>query len=250
MVSPKVNFSGLEKPDISIRHNDKKFKRCQTAPSYADVCPIVSIDPCYLVREAHDSELRIPRKSTLCLEKDATTRLSIISARSGADLDFPCASGRMSWGRTASFFSFNYDDQEGFRIDAPVIEQPSLLGSQAPVIERQEEVCANIVSVSSSTENMKVSKGSALHGSGNCVPCSFFRQRKGCEFGVNCDFCHVCSAGDCRRHRKKKATARKIQKEQEKANFATNVGFYHQLRRNERNQKENVVVSLTLERFI
>jgi len=47
------------------------------------------------------------------------------------------------------------------------------------------------------------SVGSALHGSGQCKPCAFLHS-KGCENGLNCQFCHVCDADERRRRRQAK----------------------------------------------
>mmetsp|Transcript_57598 Transcript_57598/g.122478 ORF Transcript_57598/g.122478 Transcript_57598/m.122478 type:complete len:203 (-) Transcript_57598:372-980(-) len=35
-----------------------------------------------------------------------------------------------------------------------------------------------------------MSKGSQLHSSGKCTPCKFFRSRRGCMNGQDCELCH------------------------------------------------------------
>lgn len=46
-------------------------------------------------------------------------------------------------------------------------------------------------------------KGSVGHWSGNCKPCAFF-YTKGCGNGVDCQFCHLCPAGEKKRRQKEK----------------------------------------------
>lgn len=47
------------------------------------------------------------------------------------------------------------------------------------------------------------SLGSALHSMGQCRPCAFVGT-KGCGSGVNCQFCHLCDAGEKKRRQKAK----------------------------------------------
>jgi len=55
------------------------------------------------------------------------------------------------------------------------------------------------------------SAGSAGHGHGNCKPCAFFHT-KGCASGMDCVFCHLCSAGEKKRRAKDKRDDRKDRK--------------------------------------
>lgn len=48
-----------------------------------------------------------------------------------------------------------------------------------------------------------LSIGSAKHQSGDCKPCAFLHS-KGCESGVNCEFCHLCQPGEKKRRQKEK----------------------------------------------
>lgn len=50
------------------------------------------------------------------------------------------------------------------------------------------------------------SKGSLLHGIGECQPCAWFWKAVGCHNGKNCDFCHACPQGAAKA-RKKRAKA-------------------------------------------
>eukprot|EP00403_Amphidinium_massartii_P027371 CAMPEP_0178400326 /NCGR_PEP_ID=MMETSP0689_2-20121128/15732_1 /TAXON_ID=160604 /ORGANISM="Amphidinium massartii, Strain CS-259" /LENGTH=252 /DNA_ID=CAMNT_0020021119 /DNA_START=103 /DNA_END=861 /DNA_ORIENTATION=+ len=45
--------------------------------------------------------------------------------------------------------------------------------------------------------------GSMAHFEGNCKPCAFFHT-KGCRQGPNCEFCHLCDAGERKKRRKEK----------------------------------------------
>lgn len=51
------------------------------------------------------------------------------------------------------------------------------------------------------------SAGSALHGSGSCNPCAWFWKPQGCENGVNCRRCHVCSPDEAKARKKSKQAA-------------------------------------------
>lgn len=52
------------------------------------------------------------------------------------------------------------------------------------------------------------SAGSAAHQAGNCKPCAFFHT-KGCENGCECEFCHLCEAGEKKKRQKDKLANRK-----------------------------------------
>mmetsp|Transcript_7845 Transcript_7845/g.17011 ORF Transcript_7845/g.17011 Transcript_7845/m.17011 type:complete len:136 (+) Transcript_7845:87-494(+) len=47
------------------------------------------------------------------------------------------------------------------------------------------------------------SLGSAGHFLGTCSPCAFVH-KKGCENGVDCEWCHLCDAGEKHRRQKEK----------------------------------------------
>jgi len=51
--------------------------------------------------------------------------------------------------------------------------------------------------------------GSAGHGSGTCKPCAFVFS-KGCDNGTECQFCHLCDAGEKRRRQKEKMERRRV----------------------------------------
>eukprot|EP00435_Cladocopium_sp_Y103_P023952 s2517_g5.t2 len=50
--------------------------------------------------------------------------------------------------------------------------------------------------------------GSRNHRLGNCRPCAFFHT-KGCSSGMDCEFCHLCDAGEKKRRAKQRAVLRK-----------------------------------------
>lgn len=51
------------------------------------------------------------------------------------------------------------------------------------------------------------SKGSALHFQGTCKPCAFFWKLVGCQYGSECEFCHLCDADERKRRNKEKRMA-------------------------------------------
>lgn len=49
------------------------------------------------------------------------------------------------------------------------------------------------------------SKGSALHGTGKCSPCAWFwKKGRGCQAGINCEYCHLCPEGELKARKKVK----------------------------------------------
>jgi len=50
------------------------------------------------------------------------------------------------------------------------------------------------------------SRGSMLHGIGNCRPCAWFWKHGGCQNGVDCEYCHLCPAGEIKSRKKVKQT--------------------------------------------
>ena len=48
------------------------------------------------------------------------------------------------------------------------------------------------------------SKGAADHGSGNCKPCAWFHHAEGCRHAGDCEFCHMCPAGEIKKRKKEK----------------------------------------------
>jgi len=53
------------------------------------------------------------------------------------------------------------------------------------------------------------SVGSATHFSGICKPCAFFHT-KGCESGINCEFCHVCGPNEKKKRQRDKYESSRI----------------------------------------
>jgi hypothetical protein len=58
--------------------------------------------------------------------------------------------------------------------------------------------------------------GSMNHHSGNCKPCSFLH-KQGCENGIHCTFCHLCSRGEKKRREKAKKAQVYHMKQDQKA---------------------------------
>jgi len=50
------------------------------------------------------------------------------------------------------------------------------------------------------------SRGAALHRSGQCKPCAWFWKPESCQWGAECQHCHLCPMGELR-HRKKERQA-------------------------------------------
>lgn len=48
------------------------------------------------------------------------------------------------------------------------------------------------------------SKGSELHGTGNCRPCAWFWKKDGCVNGAECFHCHQCPEGEIKKRKKAK----------------------------------------------
>lgn len=56
-------------------------------------------------------------------------------------------------------------------------------------------------------EHMSI--GSALHGSGECKPCSFFWKALGCKLGKDCAHCHLCPEGETKARKKQMRAIKK-----------------------------------------
>lgn len=50
----------------------------------------------------------------------------------------------------------------------------------------------------------EASRGSALHGSGQCRPCGWFWKPEGCSHGADCCHCHMCPEGELKARKKAK----------------------------------------------
>jgi hypothetical protein len=48
------------------------------------------------------------------------------------------------------------------------------------------------------------SVGSLLHRAGLCKPCAWYHHPKGCQRAAQCEFCHMCPAGEIKRRKKEK----------------------------------------------
>lgn len=54
------------------------------------------------------------------------------------------------------------------------------------------------------------SKGSQLHGTGNCKPCAWYWRPQGCANGIECLHCHQCSPAEMRARKKAKKGTQKL----------------------------------------
>jgi len=77
------------------------------------------------------------------------------------------------------------------------------------ILSDSEEEAKPVISLSSSLGLWSV--GSAGHSYGNCKPCAFlWKYASGCQSGTNCEFCHLCPAGEKKRRKKDKLVRRKM----------------------------------------
>jgi hypothetical protein len=58
-----------------------------------------------------------------------------------------------------------------------------------------------------------VSMGSDLHPH-ECKPCAWYHHARGCQRGADCEFCHLCPAGEIKRRKKEKYRMLRESKEQ------------------------------------
>lgn len=54
------------------------------------------------------------------------------------------------------------------------------------------------------------SRGSVLHGTGNCRPCAWFWKPEKCSKGEECTYCHLCPEGEIKARKKIKDTAMRM----------------------------------------
>mmetsp|Transcript_43165 Transcript_43165/g.124791 ORF Transcript_43165/g.124791 Transcript_43165/m.124791 type:complete len:425 (+) Transcript_43165:65-1339(+) len=83
-------------------------------------------------------------------------------------------------------------EQEALAVDPGAQKAGSEEASTAAPVEDQKPEFADMPSV-----------GSQLHSAGTCKPCAFL-YTKGCSNGKDCQFCHLCDAGEKKRRRKEK----------------------------------------------
>merc|ERR1719235_49387 len=57
------------------------------------------------------------------------------------------------------------------------------------------------------------SEGSHLHPH-DCKPCAWYHHARGCQRGADCEFCHLCPAGEIKRRKKEKYRMLRESKEQ------------------------------------
>jgi hypothetical protein len=87
---------------------------------------------------------------------------------------------------------------------APRTNSSAALGADA--VEQKPIIClANALAEPELGSPELPSVGSAGHRWGACKPCAFLHKR-GCENGLQCDFCHLCDSGEKKRRQKDKIT--------------------------------------------
>jgi hypothetical protein len=96
--------------------------------------------------------------------------------------------------------SFLVPAQESIGHNYSVQEMPNDLGAQY-ALHFMHSASARGEPVLGSRELPTV--GSAGHQSGTCKPCAFLHKR-GCQNGVQCEFCHLCDEGEKKRRQKEK----------------------------------------------
>eukprot|EP00929_Paragymnodinium_shiwhaense_P049329 TRINITY_DN24888_c0_g1_i1.p1 TRINITY_DN24888_c0_g1~~TRINITY_DN24888_c0_g1_i1.p1 ORF type:complete len:494 (-),score=107.31 TRINITY_DN24888_c0_g1_i1:708-2078(-) len=75
---------------------------------------------------------------------------------------------------------------------APEVPPPPAMTEKADLAPAFPVGCVEIPTV-----------GSAGHMTGRCKPCAFFYS-KGCQSGMNCEFCHLCPEGEKKRRQKQR----------------------------------------------
>lgn len=66
----------------------------------------------------------------------------------------------------------------------------------------------------SSATSTLPSVGAALHSSGQCKPCAWFWKPESCQWGAECQHCHLCPLGELRRRKKgRQAEAKELKRE-------------------------------------
>jgi hypothetical protein len=77
--------------------------------------------------------------------------------------------------------------------------------------EQMEEVCVLIEK--SFHRAATKSEGSSCHPH-DCKPCAWYHHARGCQRGADCEFCHLCPAGEIKRRKKEKYRLLRESKEQ------------------------------------
>lgn len=61
-----------------------------------------------------------------------------------------------------------------------------------------------------SLQDAAFNPGSAVHGTGDCSPCAWFWKPKGCSNAQQCEFCHLCPAGELKNRKKQRQQEKKV----------------------------------------
>jgi hypothetical protein len=84
----------------------------------------------------------------------------------------------------------------------PGLSMPTLMPVQPPPVQTLPTLLGRRDIVPNGPQ---VSKGSALHGTGQCQPCAWFwKPGRGCQSGETCGYCHLCPEGELKSRKKAK----------------------------------------------
>jgi len=84
-------------------------------------------------------------------------------------------------------------------------ELPPGLEEFSPAWAEQDEA--------TSPQEILVSAGSDLHGTGHCRPCAWLYKPDGCKNGAECHYCHSCPEGEIKTRKKSKVEAMRSRKD-------------------------------------
>jgi len=91
--------------------------------------------------------------------------------------------------------------------------------------DSEEEAKPCVISLTSSLGLWSL--GSAQHSYGTCKPCAFlWKDASGCQSGTNCEFCHLCPAGEKKRRKKDKLATRKMVRNFQQQQAAVYYGMF------------------------
>merc|ERR1712048_1492258 len=91
-------------------------------------------------------------------------------------------------------------------VDETLIPTQQDLTVDACGLMKEDRTECNRVGISNANPVL-ASEGSRLHASGQCRPCSFFWKPQGCQFGAECQHCHLCVEDEQKRRKKDKINA-------------------------------------------
>jgi hypothetical protein len=93
----------------------------------------------------------------------------------------------------------------------PLPVNPPFTEYYTPEKEELQEVC--VVIEKAFHRAATKSEGSEAHPH-DCKPCAWYHHARGCQRGADCEFCHLCPAGEIKRRKKEKYRLLRESKEQ------------------------------------